>query len=147
MQGMIMHHEQAVEMVDLIGSRTQNTKIKLLGARIANSQLDEIKLMKRWLESRGESTEHKMPQKETSSSHSHGAGDHQMLMPGMLSKEQMEALKKAKGAEFDKLFLGIRPSRDERSPAPIVGDVPRDAPDVGYAIGRYAPDERREGDG
>jgi uncharacterized protein (DUF305 family) len=28
-----------------------------------------------------------------------------MLMPGMLTPKQMEALKKAKGAEFDQLFL------------------------------------------
>lgn len=105
MQGMIMHHEQAVEMVDLIESRTQNKNLRLLGARIANSQLDEIKFMKRWLEMRGESIEHKMPPMDSSSGHSHGASGHEMLMPGMLSKKQMDALRNAKEAEFDKLFL------------------------------------------
>ena len=35
----------------------------------------------------------------------HGMADHSMLMPGMLTPKQMEALKKAKGAEFDRLFL------------------------------------------
>jgi uncharacterized protein (DUF305 family) len=30
---------------------------------------------------------------------------HQMLMPGMLSAKQMEALKNARGADFDRLFL------------------------------------------
>jgi uncharacterized protein (DUF305 family) len=30
---------------------------------------------------------------------------HSMLMPGMLTPKQMEALRKAKDAEFDKLFL------------------------------------------
>lgn len=105
MQGMIMHHAQAVEMVDLIAVRTENKKLRLLGAKIANSQLDEIKLMKHWLESRGESTEHKMPEMDMSNSHSHGSTSHEMLMPGMLSKQQMEALRNAKGAEFDRLFL------------------------------------------
>ena len=105
MQGMIMHHAQAVEMVELIEARSQNKKVRLLGAKIANSQLDEMKFMKQWLEMRGESTEHKMPQMDASSSHSHGASNHEMLMPGMLSKAQMDALKNAKGAEFDRLFL------------------------------------------
>ena len=30
---------------------------------------------------------------------------HHMLMPGMLSEKQMDALKKASGEEFDQLFL------------------------------------------
>ena len=105
MQGMIMHHAQAVEMVDLIASRTQNKKLRLLGTKIANSQLDEMKLMRNWLESRGESTEHKMPEMDMSSSHAHASSSHEMLMPGMLTKQQMDALKDAKGSEFDRLFL------------------------------------------
>ena len=36
---------------------------------------------------------------------SHSMSSHSMLMPGMLTAEQMEALKKAKGEEFDQLFL------------------------------------------
>ncbi len=102
MQGMIMHHAQAVEMVDLIEGRSKNKDLRLLGERISKSQTDEMNFMKRWLGQRGESLEHQMP-----SSHSHGAhgSNQEMLMPGMLSKEQMEALKKAKASEFDKLFL------------------------------------------
>ena len=30
---------------------------------------------------------------------------HQMMMPGMLTTKQMDALRKAKGEEFDSLFL------------------------------------------
>ena len=102
MQGMIMHHAQAVEMTDLIEARTDNRSIRLLGGRISQSQTDEMKFMRRWLELRGESTEMKR-----GSSHSHTApsGEPQMLMPGMLSPEQMEALRKAQGAEFDRQFL------------------------------------------
>src|SRR6266404_4074034 len=54
MQGMIMHHAQAVEMTALIESHTQNKDLRLLGARISYSQSEEIKFMKRWLEARGE---------------------------------------------------------------------------------------------
>ena len=97
MQGMIMHHAQAVEMTDLIESHTENKDLRSLGARISRSQSDEIKFMKRWLAARGESTTHEMPGMDMSS--------HTMLMPGMLTPKQMAALKKAKGKEFDQLFL------------------------------------------
>ena len=47
MQGMIMHHAQAVEMTALLESHTQNQGLRSLGARISRSQSDEIKFMKR----------------------------------------------------------------------------------------------------
>src|SRR6266403_5581422 len=100
MQGMIMHHAQAVEMTALIASRTENKDLRLLGARISHSQSEEIRFMKRWLEARGESTlppMQDMPGMDMS--------NQPMLMPGMLTPKQMDALKKAKGAQFDRLFL------------------------------------------
>ena len=101
MQGMIMHHGQAVEMTALIASHTENKELALLGAKISSSQQDEIKFMKRWLAARGERTSMKMPgMSDMSMSH-----ESMTLMPGMLTPEQMEALRKAKGAEFDRLFL------------------------------------------
>lgn len=103
MQGMIMHHAQAVEMTDMIAARTSNRDLHLLGERISKSQTDEIGFMRRWLEVRGESTSHEMKPKQ--SGHAHGGSGGEMLMPGMLSKEQMDALRKSKGAEFDRLFL------------------------------------------
>ena len=105
MQGMIMHHAQAVEMTDMIESRTSNKDIRLLGARISQSQTDEMDFMRRWLETRGEP--HSAPTMAASNAHAHGAhtAGHQMLMPGMLSPEQMDALRKAKGPQFDRLFL------------------------------------------
>ena len=62
MQGMIMHHAQAVEMTALIESRTENKDLRLLGARISHSQSDEINFMKRWLETRGEPISLPMPE-------------------------------------------------------------------------------------
>jgi uncharacterized protein (DUF305 family) len=100
MQGMIMHHAQAVEMTALIESRTQNKELRLLGARISHSQSEEIKFMQRWLEARGEPTE--MPMSDMPGM---DMSRQPMLMPGMLTPKQMEALNKAKGAEFDQLFL------------------------------------------
>src|ERR1700687_5940284 len=107
-QGMIMHHAQAVEMTALIESHTENKDLRLLGARISHSQSEEIKFMKRWLEARGEPTE--MPMQKTSGMDMSGMpgmdmSKQPMLMPGMLTPKQMEALRKAKGEELDQLFL------------------------------------------
>jgi len=105
MQGMIMHHAQAVEMTALIESSTQNKDLRLLGARISHSQSEEIRFMKRWLEARGESTEMPMPKMSGMDMPGMDMSRQPMLMPGMLTQKQMEALKRAKGAEFDQLFL------------------------------------------
>lgn len=101
MQGMIMHHAQAVEMTDLIESRTENKEIRRLGERIKKSQTDEINFMKRWLIIRNQPLMPDMKIGETDMSNH----KHHTLMPGMLTPRQMEELKKAKGAEFDRLFL------------------------------------------
>jgi uncharacterized protein (DUF305 family) len=105
MQGMIMHHAQAVEMTALIESHTKNKDLRLLGARISQSQSDEMKFMKRWLEARGEPVSPPMPGMPSMDMPGHDMSGHQMLMPGMLTPKQMDALRKAKGAEFDHLFL------------------------------------------
>ena len=101
MQGMIMHHAQAVEMCALIPTHTGNGTLRSLGARMSVSQSDEMKFMKHWLTSRGQPVSMAMP----------GMPDMDMSgapmkpMPGMLTPAQMEALRKAHGAEFDRLFL------------------------------------------
>jgi len=99
-QGMIVHHAQAVEMTAMISSHTQNKDLHTLGARISRSQSDEIGFMKRWLAARGESIPEPMPAMPGMDMH-----DTMKLMPGMLTPEQMEALRKARGSEFDHLFL------------------------------------------
>jgi uncharacterized protein (DUF305 family) len=100
MQGMIMHHSQAIEMTDLISSHTENKELRTLGARISRSQADEIKFMRRWLTVRGEATAMAAPKMPGMDMPAPMA-----LMPGMLTPEQMDALRKAQGAEFDQLFL------------------------------------------
>lgn len=103
MQGMIMHHAQAVEMTALIESHTQNHELRTLGARISRSQSDEMDFMKRWLTVRGESVSMSMPDMPGMDHSMHSM--HTMLMPGMLTEKQMAALRKANGKEFDQLFL------------------------------------------
>ena len=111
MQGMILHHAQAVEMTAMIPSHTQNKDLRALGARISSSQSDEIKFMKRWLATRGESipkansTAMKMAMPGMDMSGADDSHESMALMPGMLTPQQMEALRKARGADFDRLFL------------------------------------------
>lgn len=101
MQGMIMHHAQAIEMTALIPTHTENKDLRSLGARISSSQSDEIKFMKRWLTARGQPTSMAMPGMPNMDQ----SGQPMPLMPGMLTVAQMDALRRANGAEFDRLFL------------------------------------------
>jgi uncharacterized protein (DUF305 family) len=104
MQGMIMHHAQAVEMTALIDARTDNKELRLLGARISHSQADEIQFMSRWLTARGKATQ-TMATMSVMDMPGMDMSKHEMLMPGMLTAKQMEALRNARGKEFDRLFL------------------------------------------
>lgn len=101
MQGMVMHHTQAVEMTALIPSHTDNQDVRSLGARISSSQSDEMHFMQRWLAARGEPVSLTMPGMPEMSM----SGQPMASMPGMLTAEQMAALRKAKGTDFDRLFL------------------------------------------
>ena len=101
MQGMIMHHAQAVEMTALIASHTENKDVRSLGAKISSSQTDEIQFMQRWLAARGQAISMAMPGMPEMDM----SGKPMAPMPGMLTPVQMDALRKARGAEFDRLFL------------------------------------------
>jgi uncharacterized protein (DUF305 family) len=117
MQGMVMHHAQAVEMTALISSHTENKEIRTLGARISLSQSDEIKFMKRWLVARGAPVSLSMPGMPGMDNSSQptnampempgmdNSSQPTNAMPGMLTVQQMEALKQADGEEFDRRFL------------------------------------------
>jgi uncharacterized protein (DUF305 family) len=94
MQGMIGHHAQAVEMVGLIEARTTREDMRLLGLRMAVSQSDEIHMMESWLRAHGQ------PLPDPHPHHMPG-----MLMPGMLTAEEMAQLAAARGPAFDRLFL------------------------------------------
>ncbi len=96
MQGMIHHHSQAVDMTAWAPTHTHNKALLSLCQRISISQTDEMKFMKTWLVDRGQPIMVMAPGMDMAS---------MPLMPGMLTKQQMETLGKAKNAEFDRLFL------------------------------------------
>ncbi len=112
MQGMIMHHHQAVEMTELLKTRSQDPEVRDLGKKIDVSQTDEMRWMKQWLTDRGLPITAPMPGMDMSGMDMSGMDMSGMdmssmmpPMPGMLTKAQMDALRKASGAEFDHLFL------------------------------------------
>ena len=102
MSGMIPHHAQAVIMAGWAPTHGARGDVAILCERIVVGQRDEIATMQTWLRDRGlevpdaTSTRHKMQM---------GGMTHEMLMPGMLSDEEMAALDKSRGPEFDRLFL------------------------------------------
>jgi uncharacterized protein (DUF305 family) len=90
-QGMIPHHQGAIEMAELAQGRTTNAEVLDLASRVKQAQDPEIKTMTAWLDSWG------VP--------AHGSGmDHGSDMPGMGDAE-LGMLKQAKDAEFDRMFL------------------------------------------
>jgi uncharacterized protein (DUF305 family) len=95
MQGMIGHHAQALEMTGLVTPRTTSRNMRTLALRIAVSQADEIGMMQNWLKTRGP------PVPDPHAHHMPGA----TLMPGMLTREEMDRLAAGRGTEFDRLFL------------------------------------------
>ena len=102
MSGMIPHHAQAVIMAGWAPSHDARSDVAILCERIVVGQRDEIATMQGWLRDRGQpvpdatSTRHKMKM---------NGAEHEMLMPGMLTDEEMAALDRARGPEFDRLFL------------------------------------------
>jgi len=97
MQGMIVHHAQALEMAALAPGRAGSEDLRLLATRIDVSQRDEIAMMQQWLTRRGApvvAAEH------------HGDAAHG-TMPGMASPEEVRRLAASRGAEFDRLFLEL----------------------------------------
>ena len=93
MQGMIIHHNQAIVMSNLVDGRTNSPAIIDLAGRIKVSQDDEINFMENWLKERDEMT------------HSHHHTHHSMK--GMATKEQLEELAASLGNSFDQLFLEL----------------------------------------
>jgi uncharacterized protein (DUF305 family) len=102
MSGMIVHHAQAVVMGRWASTHNAGPSVQTLAARIVNAQEDEIATMQRWLTDRG------LPVPEvpdTGRARRMHPGEHQVLMPGMLTEAQMKQLNQSNRAEFDRLFL------------------------------------------
>jgi uncharacterized protein (DUF305 family) len=102
MSGMIPHHAQAVIMAGWAGSHGASADIRVLCERIVVAQRDEIESMRNWLRDRGQTVP---PANATHHRMTMNGVEHDMLMPGMLSPEELAQLDKARSTEWDRLFL------------------------------------------
>ena len=107
MSNMIGHHAQAITMARLAPTRAASTSIRTLAGRIINAQKDEITTMQTWLRDRKQA----VPQVDSmgvtaAGEHAHhGGAAHGAQMAGMATPEELQQLERARGAEFDRLFL------------------------------------------
>lgn len=106
MQDMLAHHGQALEMTALVPSRTERSEFRLLAERIDVSQRDELSLIQQWLRQHGQSTTPSAPHPHQPGM-VHSAGMAHSMMPGMLTKDELAALSRTTGTEFERLFLQL----------------------------------------
>jgi uncharacterized protein (DUF305 family) len=106
MQGMIGHHAQALVMAKMAPTHGASAQVTLFCKKVLISQRDEIELMQTWLKDHGETVP------DPNDAHLHDAmhmsmnmDEHSMLMPGMLTAEQLQRLDQARDTTFDRLFL------------------------------------------
>jgi uncharacterized protein (DUF305 family) len=102
MSTMIHHHAQAIVMAKWGPSHGASASVLRLTQRIINAQNDEIAMMGRWLADRNQPVPEANPAGDVMQM---GGVTHTMLMPGMLTEDQMKQLDAARGPEFDRLFL------------------------------------------
>lgn len=111
-QMMIPHHAQALEMGELAPSAGGSEQIRTLADRIVSAQRPEILTLAGWLDELGERapTREQIESGDLPMPHDHGSGDHGQdgaAMMGMATEQQMDALRRAKGDDFDVLFLQL----------------------------------------
>jgi uncharacterized protein (DUF305 family) len=102
MSAMIGHHAQAIQMASWAPTHGASASVRTLAERIINAQRDEIATMQQWLRDRQQPVPDANPMGMKMVM---GGVEHTMLMPGMLTEEQMKQLDAARGKDFDRLFL------------------------------------------
>src|SRR5712664_3363633 len=98
--GMMGHHAQAIQIAGWAPSHGASPAVRVLCERIVVAQNDEIVFAQRWLREHGEYVPPADPR-----GHIMQGMDHPMLMPGMLTPEQMAQLDAARGPQFDRPSL------------------------------------------
>ena len=89
-------------MAEMAPTHGASPAVQTLSARIINAQNDEIALMQNWLRDRNQPVPEAKPLPMKMVMNGQVMD---MLMPGMLTDEQMKQLDAARGTDFDKLFL------------------------------------------
>ena len=108
LQGMIVHHEQAIVMSNMASERTNNKTILDLARRIDVSQEDEINFMESWLKERDEYVHNSHHNNHMHEDHKiHKNNNMHLDMVGMATPKQLNDLKNSKSTDFDRLFLQL----------------------------------------
>lgn len=128
MQMMILHHDQAITMTEWVDDRTQDRDIRLMAERMRVSQEDEMDYMAAWLQERG------TPLRGDHADHGGG-----MMMPGMLTEEQLEQLEGASGEDFERLFLEYM-IQHHTGALQMVADLRAAGGGMEISVGRFAND-------
>jgi uncharacterized protein (DUF305 family) len=102
MSGMIHHHAQAIVMAGWAPTHGAGQSVRTLCERIVVAQTDEIRTLQMWLRDKGQPVPEPNPKGAVMQMDGMA---HVMLMPGMLTDEQMAELDRARGRDFDRLFL------------------------------------------
>ena len=154
MVGMIGHHAQAIEMSKMAPSHGASPTIRVLAGRIINAQQDEIILMQRWLRDRNQvppmimptlpaadgAMDHSQHMGHDMAGMSGMAGMNHAMMPGMLSVDQMQQLDRARGAEFDRLFLTFMIQHHEGATSMVSSLFATDGAGQDEAVFKFASD-------
>ena len=103
---MVPHHAQALEMCALARSRARDDQVLAMARRIEGAQGPELMALTSWLQSRGIDVPRTLADLASHEGHTdHEAHEEAMSMHGMLTKQQMRALERARGSRFDRLFV------------------------------------------
>lgn len=107
---MVAHHQQAIDMAEMVPSHTNNAQVKALATKIEAAQGPEIAQMNAWLAEWNETPE--TGSESSGNGHNMSGMDHGGSMssanpmgPGMMSAAQMADLESKSGAEFDRMWL------------------------------------------
>ena len=142
MQGMVLHHAQAVEMANLVADRTNTAEVTAVADRINASQADEIEFMQGWLRERGETAP--APAAMDHGAHGgHAAAGHGD-MPGMATPAQMAALAAARGEAFDRQFLELMIAHHEGAVTMVANLFRRSGSAYDPVLFRFANDVTNE---
>ena len=104
MQGMILHHYQAMIMSEMAEDRTNSNSVIELAGKILVTQDDEVDFMQNWLRDRGEIA---IDPAQYSQNHAHHDMAGMNEMAGMATLEELEELERSNSTDFDRLFLKL----------------------------------------
>ncbi len=144
-QDMSVHHRQAALMASLVPERSNDPAIVPLAYDIESTQLEQIGRMQGWLSLWDAPA--LPPDKHMTWMSGHGHGGGVETMPGMASQQELDALRRASGPEFDVMFLQLM-LRHHQGGVPMAraGQQHAEVPQVRNLAGQMLTAQTKESD-